>query len=65
MIDAKVDFTNPKILIISASMLVIGLGNAKFAYGNFQLEGLGLAAVIGMVLNLILNFNDIIGKNKK
>ena len=63
MIDAKVDFTNPKILIISASMLVIGLGNAKFAYGNFQLEGLGLAAVIGMLLNLILNFKDIILKN--
>lgn len=65
MIDAKVDFTNPKILIISASMLVIGLGNAKFAYGNFQLEGLGLAAIIGMLLNLILNFSDIIGKSKK
>lgn len=65
MIDAKVDFSNPKILIISASMLVIGLGNAKFAYGNFQLEGLGLAAVVGMLLNLVLNFKDIIGKNKK
>ncbi len=63
MIDAKVDFSNPKILIISASMLVIGLGNAKFAYGNFQLEGLGLAAIIGMLLNLILNFKDIISKN--
>ena len=64
MIDAKVDFSNPKILIISASMLVIGLGNAKFAYGNFQLEGLGLAAIVGMLLNLILNFGDIIGKKK-
>ncbi len=63
MIDAKVDFSNPKILIISASMLVIGLGNAKFAYGTFQLEGLGLAAIIGMLLNLILNFKDIISKN--
>lgn len=62
MIDAKVDFSNPKILIISASMLVIGLGNAKFAYGNFQLEGLGLAAIVGMVLNLILNFKDIVGR---
>ncbi len=59
MIDAKVDFTNPKILIIAASMLVIGLGNAEFTYGNFTLKGLGLAAVIGITLNLILNFSDI------
>ncbi len=65
MIDAKVDFSNPKILIISASMLVIGLGNAKFAYGSFELEGLGLAAVVGMVLNLVLNFKDIVGKKTK
>ncbi|MFC2136240.1 uracil-xanthine permease family protein [Bacteroidota bacterium] len=56
MIDHKVDFNNPKILIVSAAMLVLGLGGAEISYGNFVLGGLGLAAIVGVILNLILNF---------
>ena len=44
----KVDGKN---LIIIAVMLVAGLGGAKWEVGNFSLQGLGLAAIIGMVLN--------------
>lgn len=62
MVDHKVDFTNSKILMISAAMLVLGLGGAKFSFMNFQLEGLGLAAIVGVLMNLILNFKDIISK---
>lgn len=58
MVDHKVNFSDPKILMISAAMLVLGLGGAKFAIGNFQLSGLGLAAIVGILLNLILNFGD-------
>jgi len=58
MIDAKLDFTNPKILIISSVMLVIGLGGAKFELGQFSIEGLGLAEIIGILLNLVLNFSS-------
>ncbi|MBT3755473.1 MAG: uracil-xanthine permease [Candidatus Cloacimonetes bacterium] len=63
MVDHKVDFTNAKILMITAAMLVLGLGGAKFAFGNFQLEGLGLAAIVGVLMNLILNFGEIKKKN--
>jgi len=59
MVDNKVDFTNAKILMITAAMLVLGLGGAEFAIGNFHLVGLGLAAVVGIILNLILNFGEI------
>ncbi len=58
MVDDKVDFTNPKIIIVSSAMLVIGLGGAEFKYENFHIEGLGLAAIIGIVLNLIINFKS-------
>jgi uracil permease len=58
MVDHKVNFSDPKILMISAAMLVLGLGGAKFAVGNFQLSGLGLAAIVGILLNLILNFGE-------
>ncbi|MCF7858310.1 MAG: uracil-xanthine permease family protein [Candidatus Cloacimonetes bacterium] len=64
MVDHQVDFSDAKILMISAAMLVLGLGGAKFAFGNFQLEGLGLAAIVGVILNLILNFKHIISKLK-
>jgi len=56
MIDAKVDFTNPKIIIVSSVMMVLGLGGAVFEFGQFNIEGLGLAAIAGILLNLIINF---------
>ncbi len=59
MVDHKVDFTNPKILMITAAMLVLGLGGAEFTFGNIHLVGLGLAAIVGIILNLILNFGEI------
>jgi len=58
MIDAKLDFTNSKVIIVSSVMLVIGLGGAIFEFGNFKIEGLGLAAIIGILLNLIINFES-------
>ena len=58
MVDHRVDLSNPRILMISAAMLVLGLGGAKFSVGSFELSGLGLAAIIGILLNLILNFKQ-------
>ena len=58
MVDAKLDLTNPKFLIITAVMLVLGLGGASFEIGKFGLSGLGLAAIVGIILNVILNFKS-------
>ena len=41
-------------LVTMSLMLVTGLGGAVFEAGNFALEGLGLAAVVGIVVNGIL-----------
>lgn len=65
MVDNKVDLTDPKILMTCAAMLVLGLGGAKFTIGNFELEGLGLAAIVGVLLNIILNFKEIRRKQEK
>lgn len=59
MVDHQVDFTDAKILITSAAMLVLGLGGAKFSFGEFELSGLGLAAILGILLNVIFNFKSI------
>lgn len=59
MVDAKVNLSNPKLLIITATMLVLGLGGATFAFGAIKLSGLGLAAIFGIILNLILRPKDV------
>ena len=58
MVDNQVDLHNPKILIISAAMLVLGLGGAEFSLGPIKLSGLGLAAIIGILLNAILSAGE-------
>jgi uracil permease len=58
MVDAKLDLTDPRFLIITAVMLVLGLGGASFELGRFAISGLGLAAIIGIILNVILNFKS-------
>jgi len=55
LIDSKVNVANTRNLIIIATMLVIGIGGAVVNFGeNFSLYGMSLAAVIGIILNLIL-----------
>ena len=53
MIRAKIDFSDPRPLMVTASIMVIGLGEAAIRIGNAELKGLGLAALFGIVLNAI------------
>jgi uracil permease len=64
MVDHKVDFSNPKVMIVSAAIMVLGLGNAKFVIRSIELDGLGLAAITGIVLNFILFYRQIIFNKK-
>ena len=48
------DLTTPRNLIIVAVILVCGIGGMKFTAGSFAIEKIGLAGVLGIVLNLIL-----------
>lgn len=52
--DAKVNMTETRNLIIVSAMLVIGLGGSIISVGTFSVYGMSLAAIIGIVLNLIL-----------
>ncbi len=58
MVDNRVDFTDARVLIIAAAMLVLGLGGATLEIGQFKMAGLGLAAVVGILLNLIINWGS-------
>ncbi|MGQ1908754.1 uracil-xanthine permease family protein [Marinifilum sp. RC60d5] len=54
LIDAKTDFTKTRNQVIVSVVLTVGIGGAQITYGNFSLAGIGLASVVGVVLNLIL-----------
>jgi uracil permease len=54
LIDGKTDFSITRNQVIVSVILTIGIGGAQMSYGNFSLAGIGLASVIGVILNLIL-----------
>lgn len=54
MLQHKVDLTNTRNIIIFSLTLTIGIGSATFSWGELSLSGIGLAAIVGVVLNLIL-----------
>jgi uracil permease len=58
MVEARVDMDQPQPLIIAAAMLVLGLGGAEFSLGQVTFSGLALSAIVGIVLNLLINFKS-------
>ena len=54
LVKAGEDLTQPRNLSIVALILVCGIGGMVLSVGAFTLGGIGLAGIIGVVLNLIL-----------
>lgn len=55
MVDARVDLSNSRNLIIAALILVMGLGGASITITpTLSLQGMALAALVGIVLNKLL-----------
>ncbi len=53
--EAKVDFTKVRNVIIAGVMLILGLGGAAFQITSVtSISGMALAAVTGIILNLVL-----------
>lgn len=54
LVRAGQDLMEPRNLAIMAVILVFGVGGMAFHAGAFSLKGIGLAGIIGIILNLIL-----------
>ena len=54
LIDNNVNLSSMRNVVIVAAMLVIGLGNAIIQIKDFQIYGMALAAVVGVILNFVL-----------
>ncbi len=53
--NAQLDFNRSRNLIIVALILVCGLGGVQLPIGNVTIEGIGLAALVGMLANIVLH----------
>lgn len=54
LVRAGQDLTEPRNLAIVAVILVFGIGGMTFSAGEFSLQGIGLAGIVGVLLNLVL-----------
>ena len=57
LVEAGIDYGDKRNLIISSVILVLGIGGAQLGLGEIKLHGMALAAVVGILLNLILPKN--------
>ncbi|HGP8299420.1 TPA: uracil-xanthine permease family protein [Streptococcus pneumoniae] len=58
LIKKRVDFAQMRNLIIASAMLVLGLGGAILKLGPVTLSGTALSAMTGIILNLILPYEN-------
>ena len=54
LIKNKVDMGDTRNLIIASLILTLGIGGAELTCGSFTISGIGLSALVGVVLNLII-----------
>ena len=54
LVKNKVDMGNTRNLVIASLILTLGIGGAELTIGNFTIGGIGLAALVGVILNVVL-----------
>jgi uracil permease len=54
LVEAKIDFSQKRNLIIASVILIIGVGGAKIHVGSVELGDMSLATYVGVLLNLVL-----------
>ena len=60
-IEEKVDFSKSRNLILTSVIFMVGLSGIKLSIGVVELTGMGLATVVGIVLNLAFIIFDKFG----
>lgn len=54
IVEAGIDFSEKRNLIIASVILVIGIGGAKIHLGSLEVSEMSLATYVGVLLNLVL-----------
>jgi uracil permease len=54
LVEAGIDFSQKRNLIIASVVLVIGIGGAEIHLGSVKIDAMPLATYVGILLNLVL-----------
>ena len=54
LVKNKVDLSNTRNLVISSLILTLGIGGAEMTCGSITIGGIGLSALVGVILNLVI-----------
>lgn len=54
LIKSKTDLSNPRNMIIVSIILVFAIGGMTFNFGGVGFSGIGLGAIVGIILNFVL-----------
>ena len=54
LVKNKIDMGSTRNLVIVSLILILGIGGAELSWGSFTIGGIGLSALVGVLLNLIL-----------
>ena len=57
LVKNKADLGNTRNLVIASLILTTGIGGAEMSIGNITIGGIGLAALVGVILNLVIPNN--------
>jgi uracil permease len=60
LIEAKVDYSKSRNLMLSAIVLVVGISGVSINFGHTQLKGMVLATIVAMVLSLCFHLLDLL-----
>lgn len=61
LVDAKIDYSKARNLILTSIVLIVGLSGAKITLGVASLQGMGLATVVAMLLSVFFKLLDVMG----
>ena len=64
LIQNKIDLHQTRNIIIVSVVLTLGIGGAVISLGTFSISGIGLSAIVGVVLNLLLPHTKAAGETK-
>ena len=54
LVKHKTDLGDTRNLVIVSLILILGIGGAELTFGSFTIGGIGLAALVGVILNLVI-----------
>ena len=58
LVEGKVDYTQPRNLILTSVVLIAGVSGALVKVGTVELKGMALGTVVAIVLSLIFGLAD-------